>query len=101
MKIVYWAGSSKSDIRKFPKEAREIAGTQLRRVQNGLKPKDWRPMPSIALGVEEIRIHTLMEHRVIYVAKFAEAIYVLHAFVKKPRRRQSAILNWPGRGSRN
>ncbi len=48
-----------------------------------MEPEDWKPMSSIGLGVKEIRIHSQTENRVIYVAKFAEAIYVLHAFVKK------------------
>jgi phage-related protein len=43
-------------------------------------------MPSIAPGVRELRIHTAVEHRVLYVAKFAEAVYVLHAFQKKRQR---------------
>ena len=40
-------------------------------------------MPSVGPGVGEIRIHTAVEHRVVYVAKFVEAVYVLHAFEKK------------------
>jgi phage-related protein len=83
MKPVKWVGSSRNDIRAFAKDVRKEAGTQLTRVQNGLEPEDWRPMSSIGLGVKEIRIHKQTENRVIYVAKFAEAIYVLHAFVKK------------------
>ena len=83
MKPVNFVGSSRADIRAFAEDVRQEAGTQLRRVQNGLEPEDWKPMSSIGLGVKEIRIHTQTEHRVIYVAKFAEAIYVLHAFVKK------------------
>jgi phage-related protein len=43
-------------------------------------------MPSVGPGAREIRIHTAIEHRVLYVAKFAEAIYVLHAFHKKARK---------------
>jgi phage-related protein len=43
-------------------------------------------MPSIGPGVREIRIHTSLEHRVCYVAKFAEAVYVLHAFEKRARK---------------
>ena len=43
-------------------------------------------MPSIGVGVREIRISTQREHRVIYVVSFAEAIYVLHAFEKKSRK---------------
>ena len=43
-------------------------------------------MPALGAGVSEIRIHTAVEHRVVYVAKFAEAVYVLHAFEKKSRK---------------
>jgi phage-related protein len=43
-------------------------------------------MPSVGTGVQEIRVHTALEHRVLYVAKFAEAVYVLHAFEKRSRR---------------
>jgi phage-related protein len=57
----------------------------LRRVQQGLEPNDWKPLPSVGPGVQEIRIHTGLEHRVFYVAKFAEGVYVLHAFEKRTR----------------
>ena len=43
-------------------------------------------MPSVGLGVKEVRVHSHGEYRVIYVAKFAESIYVLHAFKKKAQR---------------
>ena len=43
-------------------------------------------MPALGVGVSEIRIHSTVERRVVYVAKFAEAVYVLHAFEKKSRR---------------
>lgn len=43
-------------------------------------------MPAIGPGVREIRIHTAVEHRVCYVAKFAKTIYVLHAFEKRTRK---------------
>lgn len=43
-------------------------------------------MPGVGPGVREIRIHTALEHRILYVAKFAEAVYVLHAFGKRSRR---------------
>ncbi len=81
-----WLGSSREDVRAFPANARRLAGFQLRRVQQGLDPNDWKTMPTIGSGVSEIRIHTTVEHRVMYVAKFAEAVYVLHAFEKKTRR---------------
>ena len=43
-------------------------------------------MPTVGPGVREIRVHTALEHRVLYVAKFAEAVYVLHAFEKRSRK---------------
>ena len=75
-----WLGDSRETIRGFPDDVRKIAGFQLWRVQRGLEPNDWKPMSSVGLGVQEIRIRTGAEHRVLYVAKFAEAVYVLHEF---------------------
>ncbi len=46
-------------------------------------PADWKPMLNVGAGACEIRVHALGEWRVIYVAKFADAVYVLHAFQKK------------------
>jgi len=51
-----------------------------------VEPADWKPMSTIGPGVREIRVHTALEHRVCYIAKFAEAIYVLHAFEKRTRK---------------
>ena len=85
-KPLSWLGSSRSDLKAFPQDARRIAGFQLRRVQQGLEPNDWKPMPAVGPGVREIRIHTGLEHRVFYVAKFTEGVYVLHAFEKRTRK---------------
>jgi phage-related protein len=82
-KPIVWIGSSLDDLRSFPEEARNEAGHQLHRVQCGLEPTDWKPMKSIGVGVSEMRIRTGREHRVFFVARFAEAVYVLHAFEKK------------------
>jgi phage-related protein len=43
-------------------------------------------MRSIGLGVFEIRIRTQLEHRIIYLTRFSEGIYVLHAFEKRSSR---------------
>ena len=83
MKPIQWVGSSRADLRAFPADARRVAGFQLRLVQLGSDPNDWRPFRSVGPGVREIRVHTAFEHRVVYVATFAEAVYVLHAFGKK------------------
>lgn len=78
-----WVGSSFRRLNEFPEEVRREAGFQLRLVQKGMEPEDWKAMVSVGFGVMEIRIHEPCEHRIIYVAKFPEAVYVLHAFSKK------------------
>jgi phage-related protein len=85
-KPLSWLGSSLDDLRAFPADARRDAGYQLGRVQLGLLPTDWKPMTTVGPGVVEIRVHTRLEHRVFYVAKFEEAVYVLHAFEKRTRK---------------
>lgn len=85
-KALAWVGRSLEAIRDFPVGARREAGHQLHLVQLGLEPDDWRAMPSVAPGVIEIRVHGETEHRVFYVARFPEAVYVLHAFEKKTQR---------------
>jgi len=74
-------------LRAFPEAARQEAGFQLYRVQRGLDPIDWKPMTTIGGGVREIRIRDEAgAYRVIYVATFAQAVHVLHAFQKKTQR---------------
>ena len=86
MKRVVWIGDSLDRVREFPAHARREAGYQLERVQAGKDPADWKPMPSVGLGVNELRVRAAGAFRVIYVAKFAEAVYVLHAFQKKTQK---------------
>jgi phage-related protein len=86
MRPLRFLGSSLDDLRNFPDEARRAAGFELRAIQNGLEPSDWKPMQVIGPGVREIRIHVLGEWRVIYVVKIRDAVYVLHAFQKKTRK---------------
>jgi len=82
-KHLFWLGSSRADVRAFPAPARRVAGFQLRRIQQGLDPDDWKPMPIVGPGVREIRIRAALEHRVFYLATYGEAVYVLHAFEKR------------------
>jgi len=86
MKTLKFVGSSLDDLREFPLEARREAGFQLDAVQRGLDPADWKPMSTVGSGVREIRIHILGEWRVLYVVKFTDTVYVLHAFQKKSRK---------------
>ena len=83
MKPLIWMGDSRKTVREFSAEARHEAGVELMAVQAGLTPTDWKPMTGIGVGVKEIRIRAGNAYRVIYLAKFPEAAYVLHAFVKK------------------
>ena len=87
MKPVIFIGSSLDDLRAFPDRPRHDAGFQLERVQRGLDPDDWKPMPTIGSGVREIRVRDASGvFRVIYLASLADAVYVLHAFAKKTQR---------------
>jgi phage-related protein len=86
MKPIRFCGRSLDAIRSFPEAAKREAGYQLDRVQHGFDPIDWKPMTSIGSGVREIRIMHEGQYRVIYVAKFIEAVYVLHAFQKKTQK---------------
>jgi phage-related protein len=86
MKPLRFVGSSLDDLRSFPAEARRQAGFELYAVQRGLEPSDWKAMKTVGSGIREIRIRVLGEWRLLYVAKFADAVYVLHAFQKKTQK---------------
>lgn len=93
MKTLEFMGSSQDDLRNFPAEARRDAGFQLHFVQTGQEPSDWKPMKTVGSGAMEIRIHREGEWRVVYVARFEKAVYVLHAFEKRSQQtRQTDIL---------
>jgi phage-related protein len=85
IKPLHWLGDSLDRVREFAPEARARAGFELWEVQQGNAPSDWKPMATVGAGVNEIRIRAKGEYRVLYVTKFADAVYVLHAFVKKTR----------------
>jgi phage-related protein len=77
-------GSSYDDLLAFPEEPRRQAGFQLGKIQAGLDPDDWKPFAAVGPGTREIRLkESNGTYRVMYVAKFVEAIYVLHCFQKK------------------
>jgi phage-related protein len=89
-KPLAWLGSSLDDVRAFPADAKRAAGYQLGRVQQGLMPDDWKPMTTVGSGVYEIRAHTRLEHRIFYVAKYEDAVYVIHAFEKRTAQTREA-----------
>ncbi len=63
------------------------------RVQSGLNPVDWKPMPVIGQGVREIGVRYRSQYRVFYIAEFSDAIYVLSAFIKKTQRTPKAEID--------
>ncbi len=84
IKPAEFLGDTVEVLRAFPDKARQDAGFQLDKVQRGEEPDDSKPMPSIGAGVKEIRIwDEAGTFRVIYLAKLADAVYVLHCFQKK------------------
>jgi phage-related protein len=87
LKPVHFVGASREDLRRLPEGARETAGFQLFKVQQGHEPDNGKPMPTVGLGVQEIRIRDEdSAYRVLFVAKFEEAVYVLHVFEKRSRK---------------
>ena len=84
MKPIRFLGDSLKCLRQFPEDARQDAGYQLDQVQRGRQPSDFKPMPAVGKGVEELRVwDDSGTYRVIYVARLQDAVYVLHAFQKK------------------
>lgn len=93
-KPVEFRGSSLDDLRSFPLAAKREAGHQLDQVQNGQELDDWKPMNTVGQGVKEIRIRDAAgAFRVIYVAKFADAVYVLHCLQKKTEKTSKVDLD--------
>jgi phage-related protein len=92
MKPVSFLGNSLDELRSFPDDARREAGFQIDRLQRGLNPDDWKPMP--AIGAREIRVReTSGAWRVIYISTLPDAIYVLHSFGKKSQATSKRDLN--------
>ena len=94
-KTIRFCGGALGDLRAFPSSARREAGYQLDRVQNGRDPGDWKPMNTVGAGVRELRIREASgAFRVLYVARFADTIYVLHCFQKKTHPPERWISIW-------
>ena len=93
-KQIYWVGTSLKDLQSFSSQAKQEAGYQLHRVQNGFEPENWKPFQQIGSGVKEIRISESSNiYRIMYVAKFSNKIYVLHSFQKKTQKMSSNDIN--------
>ncbi|SDG53947.1 Phage-related protein [Onishia taeanensis] len=83
-KPIEFRGDSLDQLRSFPDDAKQTAGYELSRVQQGKMPVHYRPMPDVGRGVIEIKVReTSGAYRVFYVASQGDAVYVLHCFQKK------------------
>lgn len=94
MKPIIFHGSALADLKGFPDGPRREAGRQLDKVQRGQDPADWKPMTTVGPGIREIRIHDASgAFRVMYVAKFADGVHVLHCFEKKSQKTAQADID--------
>ncbi len=101
-KPIEFRGSALEDLRAFPQAARRDAGYQLDRIQHGREPDNWKPMSTVGRGVREIRmIDSAGAFRVLYVAKFEDAVYVLHCFQKKTQKTSKMDMNLAGQRYRD
>jgi phage-related protein len=91
MKPPRFLGTTRRDLAAFPELARRQAGYELFMVQVGREPADFKPLPAVGSGAYEIRIRDADgAFRVVYVAKFEKAGYVLYAFQKKTQKTSRA-----------
>ena len=82
-----WVGSSRADLKDFPGEVQDHIGFALYQAQAGLKHRDAKPLPGLGAGVMEVvSDHDTNTWRAVYVVRFRDAVYVLHAFQKKSKR---------------
>ena len=98
MKAACFVGTAREDLAAFPETARRRAGYELFMVQVGREPADFKPIPTVGSGAYEIRVRDEAgAFRVVYVAKFEHAVYVLHAFQKKTRETSQADIELAAR----
>ena len=102
IKPAEFLGDALDALRAFPDGARRDAGFQLDKVQRGEEPDDWKPIVAVGAGVKEIRIwDDSGTFRVVYLAKLADAVYVLHCFQKKSRETSQQDINVARKRFRN
>ena len=94
MQPLRFLGDTREQLREFSNDAKQDAGYQLDKVQRGEMPDDYKPMPSIGKGVEEIRIwDETGTYRIVYTARLVDAVYVLHVFKKKTQATSKRDIN--------
>ena len=100
-KPLQFMGTSYDDLKAFPDEARRDAGFNLDFVQRGLDPEDCKPMKTVGVGVNEIRVRDATgAYRVIYLATRPKRSTCCTAFRRRRKGRVNAISIWPRSGAR-
>ena len=88
LKPVEWVGSSRADLQGFPDPVKDHMGYAIYQAQAGLKHRDAKPLTGFGSGVlEVVSRHDGDTFRAVYTVRLETAVYVLHAFQKKARRR--------------
>jgi phage-related protein len=83
---IVWEGDSRGVLKSFPEEVVQNFGFELWQLQQGQRPRDYRPLPTVGSGVFELRDQDARGwYRVIYLSRIDDVIYVLHCFEKKSR----------------
>jgi phage-related protein len=92
--LIAWEGDSKEVISSFPDEVRQNLGFQLRLLQQGQPPTNYRPMSTIGSGVFELRDQDGRAwYRLIYLSRVRDVVYVLHCFEKRSRETPAKEIN--------
>ena len=86
-KPLFWIGSSRKDLKRFPRPVQRNCGFALRHAQNGTRHPNAKPLKGFkGAGVLEIvEDHVGNTYRAVYTVRFAKAVYMLHAFQKKSK----------------
>lgn len=83
---VVWEGDAREVLQAFPEDVKQNFGFELWQLQQGERPFNYRPLPSIGAGVFELRDQDARAwYRVVYLSRLKDVIYVLHCFEKKSR----------------
>lgn len=88
LKPVEWVGSCRADLKRFPDAVRDRIGFAIYQAQIGLRHRDAKPLKGFGSGVQEVVSRFDGDtFRAVYTVRFELAVYVLHAFQKKAKRR--------------
>jgi phage-related protein len=87
-KPLKWIGSSKEDLKAFPRDVQKPMGHALHLAQINLKAPNAKPLRGFggANTLEVVEDHDGSTYRAVYTVKFQGIVYVLHAFQKKSKK---------------